>query len=65
MQREVLSEPVTVVLTTQEKQQLIELARAHGATMRGTIRRLIRDAAQGGQNAGAGSPAQEGGPANG
>lgn len=45
MEEEARSRVVTVTLTPTEKEWLSSLARERGATINGTVRKLIRDAA--------------------
>jgi hypothetical protein len=45
MKREPLSRHFVVALTDSDKEMLAALAEHRGGTMRGTIRKLIRDAA--------------------
>ena len=44
MRSETPSEYLTLTLTRQEKELLLRLADEHGATLRGYVRKLIRDA---------------------
>jgi hypothetical protein len=46
MLREPLCVELTVTLTPSDREALGRMAQAHGATLRGTIRKLIRDAAE-------------------
>ena len=44
--RESRTEVLTLTLTRREKDTLQQMAQEHGATMRGIVRKLIRDAAR-------------------
>jgi hypothetical protein len=46
MTEEVLSEYMTLTMTPSDKQALVRMSNEQGATMRGYIRKLIRDAAR-------------------